>query len=251
VRAARRSAAAVAERLERLDDAVRELDRLAGLGGLVAEIVHEVRNPLVSIKTFLDLLPERLDDPDFRGEFLEVARDEMRRIERLLDLVLDHARPRRAEAEAPQEARRGAAPDEAIRAVARLLAHRAAARGVRLEAHAAAGLPAAAIAPDALRQVLLNLAVNAIEATPADGDVRLSARALGRALELRVEDRGPGVPAELRRRIFEPFFSTRRERPGGLGLAISRRIVEEAGGTLVAGARPGGGSCFRVRLPLR
>lgn len=111
-------------------------------------------------------------------------------------------------------------------------------------------LPATTLAGDALRQVLLNLAINALEATPRGGDVRLSARALGHALEVSVADRGPGVPPELRARVFEPFFSTKPERPGGLGLGISRRVVEEAGGTLSVVDRPGGGAVFRARLPV-
>jgi signal transduction histidine kinase len=112
-----------------------------------------------------------------------------------------------------------------------------------------AALAASAIAEDALRQVLLNLVLNALDATPRGGDVRLLARGLGRAVEIAVEDRGPGVPRALRRRVFEPFFSTRTDRPGGLGLAIARRLVEEAGGTIAITDRPEGGSRFRVRLP--
>ena len=89
------ASAASAERLARLDAEVRRLDRLAALGELVAEIVHEIRNPLVSVKTFLQLLPERAGEPEFQGRFREVAADELRRIERLLDLVLAHAQPGR------------------------------------------------------------------------------------------------------------------------------------------------------------
>jgi len=98
--------------------------------------------------------------------------------------------------------------------------------------------------------VLLNLALNAIDATPVGGDVLLTVRALGPALELCVADRGPGVPTALRQRVFEPWFSTREDRPGGLGLSIARRLVEEAGGTIAIGARPEGGARVKVRLPV-
>jgi signal transduction histidine kinase len=238
-------AALAGVRLARLDAEVRRLDRLAALGGLIAEIVHEVRNPLVSVKTFLQLLPERREDPEFLRSFLEVAGDELVRIERLLDLVLDHASPRAA---APLEDR-GCDVAAAVAAVLRLVAHRAAAAGVDLATEIPAGLPACALAEGALRQVLLNLTLNALDVTPPSGDVRIAARSLGRVVEIDVEDRGPGVPRSLRRRVFEPFFSTKSERPGGLGLAISLRIVAEADGTLVITDRPAGGSRFRIRLP--
>ncbi len=238
-------AALAGARLARMDAEVRRLDRLAALGGLVAEIVHEVRNPLVSVKTFLQLLPERRDDPEFLQSFLDVAGDELVRIERLLDLVLDHASPRQI-ALAPDG---GGDVAGAIAAVLRLVAHRAAAAGVELASEIAPALPGCAMAADALRQVLLNLTLNALDVTPADGDVRIAARSLGRVVEIDIEDRGPGVPRALRRRVFEPFFSTKSERPGGLGLAISLRIVGEAEGTLVITDRPGGGTRFRIRIP--
>lgn len=232
-------------RLARLDADVLRLDRLVALGTLVAEVVHEVRNPLVSVKTFLQLLPERRADPEFLQSFLDIAGDELQRIERLLDLLLDHASARMP---APGSGS-GAAVAEVVEAVGKLVAHRAAAAGVRVESEVAAMLPHCAIEPDALRQVLLNLVLNALDVTPAGGDVRVAARSIGRVLQIDIEDRGPGIPRALRRRVFEPFFSTKAERPGGLGLAISRQLVDQAAGTLAITDRPGGGSRFRMRLP--
>ncbi len=237
-------AALAAQRLARLDTEVRRIDRLAALGERVAEIVHEIRNPLVSVKTFLQLLPDRAHDPEFCQSFFEVAGEELRRVERLLDVVLEHARPAEVGAE---DARAPVGPT--LAALARLVSHGAARAGVELEVHATEALPAAAIRVDALRQVVLNLLANALAVSPAGARVRHAARERGDALEIAVEDAGPGVPPALRERIFEPFFSTRADRPGGLGLAISKRIVEEAGGTLAVEDAPGGGSRFRVTLP--
>jgi signal transduction histidine kinase len=234
-------------RLARLDADVLRLDRLVALGSLVAEVVHEVRNPLVSVKTFLQLLPERRGDPEFLQSFLDVAGDELQRIERLLDLLLDHASARMP---APGSGS-GAVVSDVVAAVEKLVAHRAAAAGVRIESEVAATLPLCAIEPDALRQVLLNLLLNALDVTPPGGDVRVAVRSIGRMLQIDVEDRGPGIPRALRRRVFEPFFSTKAERPGGLGLAISRRLVDQVAGTLTIADRPGGGSRFRMRLPTR
>jgi signal transduction histidine kinase len=229
-------------RLARLDDEVRALDRLAAVGGLLAEIVHEIRNPLVSIKTYLHLLGEE-DAPD-ASEFRGVAIEELRRIERLLEMVMQHARsPARTGADAIGEI------EPAARSVAQLATLRAAARGIAVELALADELPPARIAPDALRQVLLNLALNAVEACESGATVRISAAPAGDEIAITVDDEGPGVPEALRARLFEPFFST-KSRAGGLGLAISRRLVEEAGGTITIEDRLPRGARFRVTLPL-
>jgi signal transduction histidine kinase len=237
------TAAFAARRLSQLDEEVRRIDRLAALGALSAEIAHEVRNPLVSVKTFLQLLPERRDDPEFLTSFFDVVTDEVERMERLLDTVLAHARP--------QAAASNPAPDSArvIATVVDLLRHRAQARGVAVASETEAGLPTVAVSEDRLRQVLLNLTMNAIDATPEDGTVRLRAHAAGDGVELVVSDEGPGIPEDSRTRVFEPFFSGRSDRPGGLGLAICRRIAEEAGGTIRVVDGRSGGAEFRVNLP--
>lgn len=246
-RRAARGAADPAPADPRLDAELRQLDRLAGVGLLAAEAAHEVRNALTAVKTFLQLLPSRGDDPEFRGPFLALASDEVGRMERLLDALLEQAR---GGAHGDAASTRSCDAGAAVGAVARLVARRASERGLHLAVEVAPELPAPAIEGDALRQVLLNLALNAIDATPAGGDVLLAARALGPALELTVADRGPGVPAALRQRVFEPWFSTRADGPGGLGLSIARRLVEEAGGTIAIGARPEGGARVKVRLPV-
>jgi signal transduction histidine kinase len=226
------------------DAEVRRLDRLATLGSLTAEIVHEIRNPLVSLKTFAELLPERADDPEFRRSFSELAREELRRVERLLDLVLEQARPARESSEEESS------PASAIHAVSRLLARRATLAEIELELEVPENLPSVRLDQDALRQVVLNLLQNAIEASPLRSRVRIGARRAGGSVVVEVADEGPGVPDELRVRIFEPFVSTRQSGSGGLGLAISRRIVDEAGGGITLLDAPEGGSVFRVELPV-
>jgi signal transduction histidine kinase len=237
-------------RIGELDDAVKRLDRLALLGSLVAEVIHEVRNPLVSIKTFLELLPDRLDDPEFHDSFRGLVLDEVFRLERLLDEVLAHARPGPV-GERPEDAD----VSEAIAAIEQLLAHRAREAGVTLTGETVAhGFGAAALSPDALRQVLLNLCVNAIEACRGGGVVRITARRRNGAggadhAEIWVEDDGPGIAEADRELVFEPFHSNRNDAPGGLGLAISRRLAEDAGGRLFVAQATEGGARFVLRLP--
>jgi signal transduction histidine kinase len=205
--------------------------------------VHEIRNPLVSIKTFVELLPERFEDPEFRERFLAVALGEIRRVERLCDRVLDHAAPQRGIDDAAADV--GAAVAWAFD----VLALRMRQHGLVLAPSIGSPLPQVSIPSDALRQLLLNLLLNAAEASPPGGRIRVEAVQNADEVVIHVRDEGTGVPVELRTRIFEPYFSTRRERPGGLGLAISRRIAEEAGGSLVLVDEEAPGAVFRVAIP--
>ncbi|MFO0691261.1 MAG: ATP-binding protein [Myxococcota bacterium] len=235
------------ERLGRMDEAVARLDRLAALGGLVSEIVHEIRNPLVAVKTLLQLLPERRNDPEFYDGFRELVGEEVGRLERMLDDLLRHARPRSTPAIGE-----GAHLGEAAQTTLQLLQYRCRERGIDLETRIARNLPALGLSPDALRQLLLNLLLNATQVTPRGGAIRLEADwspVRANHVALRVEDDGPGIAPELAARIFEPFWTRRSEGAGGLGLAICKRIVEDAGGSIEVQTGAHGGACLHVELP--
>jgi len=243
------SASRATEEMLRRDGDMQRLDRLSSLGELVAEIAHELRNPMVSLKTFIQLLPERYDDPDFREGFREVVAGELARMERLLGDLLSHARTHPSE-ELPGGVQLG----EELSALSELLRYRCRLRGIDLSIEMPGSLPRARISADAFRQIALNLLLNAIAVTPEGGVVRLHAASSERdgvrGLDVRVDDDGPGIAADLREAIFAPFFTTRRTAAGGLGLAISRRLAEAAGGTLVAEDAPGGGARLRLHLPI-
>jgi signal transduction histidine kinase len=248
-------AASAYSRLNRLDADVCRLDRLAVLGDLLAEVAHEIRNPLVSMKTFLDLLPDHLSDPEFHGEFRQVVLQELNRMERLLGTLLDHARP--VANHVLGHSNPGASNIESVFAtIVRLLDQRARDFGIELCSKIDEALPELAIDPDALRQILLNLVLNALEASPESTKVILCAERLDpehdpNTIEFSIEDQGSGVPEESREKLFEPFFTTRETTAGGLGLAISKKLVEEAGGTIRVEAGRTGGARFCVRLPAR
>jgi signal transduction histidine kinase len=196
----------------------------------------------------LHLLPDHLEDPEFQGEFRSVVLDELQRMERLLDTLLEHARP--VSNRVPSEPLHAAANLERVLAsLLRLLEQRAAERGVRILSEIDVAVDDIAIGEDALRQILLNLILNALEAAPAESTVTLRASLLDQNVEFSVEDEGSGVSEALRGRLFEPFFSTREDRAGGLGLAITKKLIEDAGGEIRVAGASNGGARFCVTLP--
>jgi signal transduction histidine kinase len=241
--------AETANTISRLAGAQNELfrlTRLATIGDLLAEAVHEIRNPLVSVKAFLQLLPDNLDDRDFTENFRENVINEVRRMERLLNSILQQARPKPSEQEQQK-----AAIGPVLQSVGRLFEKRAQQKQLRLVVDIRADLPPAAIGEDPLRQIVLNLILNALEATPQGGCVTLSASLNSDTLSITVDDEGPGISADERGRLFEPFFSTRDERPVGLGLTVCRSLVEGVEGTIhVEDAPNRAGTRFCVRLPI-
>jgi signal transduction histidine kinase len=227
--------------LQSVRDAAARNERLSTIGAMTASIAHEIRNPLVSVRTFTQLLPERANDEEFRGEFLDLTLSEIDRVCELVGELLDYSRPYGLDTV-------GADVVECLRSVQLLLASQAKAGGVRLLADVAEFLPDVAVAPDRLKQVLINLAMNAIQACRGSGNVSLHARATPQGLLVEVRDDGCGMDESTRARIFDAFYTTRREGTG-LGLAIARRIIEEAGGRLEAESAPGQGTTFRLHLP--
>ncbi|WP_164019696.1 sensor histidine kinase [Pyxidicoccus trucidator] len=223
-------------------------EKLAAVGTMTAGLSHEIRNPLNAAALQLSVLERRLRrlPEGQQGPLLEpllLVRDEIRRLDHILEDFLQFARPREFRP-APVDVR------ELLRRVVDLLSGQAESRKVRLEqAPLEAELPPVAGEEERLRQVLINLCLNALEATPAGSAVTVSAGHEGGRVWLTVDDAGPGVPKEVRERIFEPFFTTKAQ-GSGLGLSIVHAIVTQHGGTLEVGAAPGGGARFILRLPV-
>jgi signal transduction histidine kinase len=175
--------------------------------------------------------------------------DEVDRLERMLDDLLRHARPTPNESPLEPEAR---IPD-AVATALQLISYRCRERGVEVVTALEETLPAIALAEDALKQLLLNLLLNASEITPAGASIRISAGwspQSANQVELSVEDGGPGIDGSARSRIFEPFWTTRKDGAGGLGLSICKKIVDEAGGSIDVEPGRDQGARFRISLPI-
>jgi len=216
-------------------------EKMAAFGLLAAGIAHEVGNPLAALSSLIQILQRRGPDP-YTAEKLDLAGRQVGRIRRTVRELVDFARPAST---ATGPVRLSDVVDEAL-AIAKY--HRRT-KGREITASVAADLPPVRAVRDHLAQVVLNLLLNAADATSEGGSIHLEALAEGDAMTLLVRDDGRGVADADLGRLFQPYFTTKPSGTG-LGLFVSRQIVEELGGTLSHRPSEGSGATFAVRLPM-
>jgi signal transduction histidine kinase len=224
---------------------VQHAEQLATVGLLGASLAHEIRNPLVSIKTFVQLLPTHYQDPNFRTKFFKLIGDEVNRIDRLTEQLLDLASPRVYAAEMVEL-------HPVLQSSLDLVVAKASDKRTRFIAEFQAKPDVAWTDASAAKQVMLNLCFNAIQAVEGrEGErwVRIATRNVATGVEMTVADSGPGISEEIRPRLFQPFQST-KSTGFGLGLAICSDILANLDATItVDPAVPGQGATFRVTFP--
>jgi len=233
------------EMLKRSKIHMRRADRLASLGILTAGLAHEIRNPLVSIRTFLQLLPERFDDTEFKTNFLNLTIDEVERICRLLNELLDFARPSEPNF---QEAD----VNDIMEKVILLADNEVRAKGLVIHKRYDNNLPKVMVDKEQIKQVFLNIFLNAIQASYEMDEVFVETRLLEkneRFVQVVIRDKGEGISEKNIEDIFTPFFTTKHE-GSGLGLSISHQIVQEHRGTINVESKLGEGSTFTINLPI-
>jgi signal transduction histidine kinase len=240
------SVTAVLRRLRQTERDALRAEQLAWVGQMAAGIAHEIRNPLAAIKILIQAAADRPGGPALRPRDFPVLEEEITRLEQIVTEFLDFARPPRPE---PRPVDVGELVDQVLCSVRT----KAELQGVQLVMEPPARPVIASADPNQLRQVLLNLIFNALDAQPAGGEIRIAMEILDEGTSapqffLSMTDGGPGLPAGKEDRIFEPFFST-KESGLGLGLSICRRIAESHGGTLTAANGPSGGAVFSLRFP--
>jgi two-component system sensor histidine kinase HydH len=247
--AAERDTARLRQEVDRCQRLLAQTDRLSALGLLAASVAHEVRNPLVSVRTFAQLLPERLHDEEFRTSFRNLALAEIDRISLLVNDLLAFARPAAPEVHEAHEADL----NDILGQICRLVDGEAKKRGLEVRTNLDADLPPVAIDEARVKQVFLNVVLNAIHACDPGGRVTLATRAVTRGdtpyFQVEVRDSGCGIPATDLGRIFDPFFTT-KVGGSGLGLFITQRIVREHGGVIDVASAPGAGAIFQVNFPM-
>lgn len=225
-----------------MEDRLRHADRLATLGRLSANIAHEIRNPLASLTGAIEVLASQGPTGELRERLANIVLKESGRLNTILRDFLEYARP------APL-ARTRVNVCETIDEVLLLLEHRETAGSLKIVRE----LPASIewdVDAQQFRQAIWNLCLNAVQAMPEGGELRVSACVAGDSLLVTVEDSGHGIGASDVAHVFEPFFSTK---PGGsgLGLALVHRILKDHAGEVEVDSTPGGGSTFTLRIPAR
>lgn len=215
-------------------------EQLAAVGHLAASVAHEIRNPLTAIKMLIQAGQES-GQPPLLPEDLRVIETEIRRMESSLKTFLDFTRPPRLE-------RRLVPLSKLLQEVAGLVRGRTEMQKVDLSLSFEDASLVAMADPEQLRQVLVNLILNGLDALPRGGHIEVTVKPTQDIVEICVSDSGSGIAAEMLPQLFQPF-SSNKETGLGLGLVISKRIIEDHGGTISAENRQSGGAEFRIRLP--
>lgn len=220
-------------------------ERLAAIGKMAAHVTHEIRNPLSSIGLNIELLEEELAGSNVNAEAKSLLGSITREVQRLEHLSEEYLRVARL----PQPRMEADDLAAAVREITSFARPEVLRAGCELAVTIEDDAPPVLFDGGQIRQALLNVLRNAREAMADGGRIDVTVRAEGMSVLVAVEDRGGGIPAEIRARVFDPFFSTKGEGTG-LGLAITRQIVEAHGGSLACEPREGGGTSFRMLLPI-
>jgi signal transduction histidine kinase len=220
-------------------------ERLAAIGKMAAHVTHEIRNPLSSIGLNIELLEENLAEAGASGESKSLLSSITREVQRLEHLSEEYLRVARL----PSPRMESEDLAAKVREIAKFAKPEVERAGLELALSIEDDAPPVLFDEGQIRQALLNVLRNAREAMSDGGKIELYVRAEGMSVVVGVDDRGGGIPSDVRSRIFDPFFSTKGEGTG-LGLAITRQIVEAHGGTVVVEPRDGGGTSFRFVLPI-
>ncbi|MGH7997565.1 MAG: two-component system sensor histidine kinase NtrB [Opitutaceae bacterium] len=225
---------------------IQHAEQLATVGMLGASLAHEIRNPLVSLKSFVQLLPDRYHEEEFRGKFFRLMVEEVARIDRLTEQLLDLASPRAYRAQTFHL-------HSLIQSSLELVTPRAKDSAVHIQTALDAAPDRVQSDPSAIKQVIINLCLNAIQVL-ADRPVRqitVATRNGPDFIDLTVSDSGPGIAPEMRGRLFQPF-QTGKSSGFGLGLVICRDILASLNAKIIVDPpQPDEGATFRVTIPCR
>lgn len=231
-----------AESVRKISDEIELSRRLAAIGRLTSGVAHEVRNPINAIMVHLEVLREKIKqiDPESRRH-MDVIGSEIQRLDRVVQTLVDFTRP--------VELRLG---DTDLRRIVEDVSLLAAPEAGRLGVTVGCQLPAEALLvkadADLVKQAVLNIALNGVQAMPEGGALSLVARRKDDAIEIEVRDQGPGIPPEIRDKIFKLYYTTKKSGTG-IGLAMSYRVMQLHNGSVEFESEPGQGTVFRLRFP--
>ena len=228
-------------RITALEEQLMRADKLSAIGVLAAGIAHEIRNPLTGMKMIVQLLEGDFKEDDNRREPLEIIQREIDRLEKIIGSLLDFAKPSKPKAV-------DVAPIDIVNDCYMLIKNQLNKQQIAFEIKQAENCPLTTADPDQLKQVFINIMVNAIQAIGRNGKLTVYIEPVDERVKIAFEDTGCGIPHEKLRDIFNPFMTT-KEDGTGLGLPMAQRTVEEHGGTLEVQSVLGEGSTFTIYLP--
>jgi two-component system NtrC family sensor kinase len=228
-------------KVEDSQKALIQAEKMATAGRLSASIAHEVNNPLQAVQNCVHLAGREDLSPEKRREYFEMAQTELERLMLTVQRMLDFYRPGATSFEQVNLS-------EVLQYAITLLSKQLSETNVKVEVDLLGNIPPVMAVGSQLQQVFINMILNASDAMPAGGSVKISARPVGGGIEILFRDNGPGVPLDRQANIFEPFYST-KQGGTGLGLTVSYNIITAHGGTLELLSDRGPGACFRLFLP--
>lgn len=230
------------ERIIAVEEQLRRAERLSTLGEMAAVLAHEIRNPLGSIRGTAEILRDDYPVGSPKHEFIDIQIRETERLNRVVEDFLRMARPQQSEMKL-------CSLREELETVVTLAAGSARGQGIELVLEPIAGDLTLLGDGEKLRQAFLNILINALQATPQGGRVSIDARRVDGSAVISFRDNGSGIGADALARIFEPFFTTKTDGTG-LGLAVTKKIIEAHGGSLKVESRPGEGTMVEITLSL-
>ncbi len=231
--------------LEKSRESLLQSEKMAMVGKLAAGVAHSIRNPLTSVKMRLFSLSRALDLPFSQREDFEVISEEIGHIDKIVQNFLEFSRP-------PKLKMQQHSPSEVVDLVLQLLRHRLESSNINVILHRKVVLPKIPIDPEQIKEVLVNLLVNACEAMEEGGLIEIYeeegfVHPIGKVIIIRLSDNGPGIPESIKDNVLQPFFTTKEEGTG-LGLSIAERIVTNHGGSLDLRSKEGEGTTFIITL---
>lgn len=232
------------EELQRTQQLLVTTERMAALGRLSAAIAHEVNNPLGIISNYLHILSIQKLPEDVHKNYIQILRDEVKRIAGIVRQLLDFYRPHQDElVEVDLK--------KVVAETITLLSHQLSAANITVRLKSDDHVPIILGSPEKLKQVFLNLIMNSKDFMPQGGMIEIKFRRAGNSVELELTDEGPGIPEDVLNKIFEPFFTTKGQLGTGLGLAVCYGIIQWHGGTITADNNERGGAKFTIKLPAK
>jgi two-component system sensor histidine kinase HydH len=224
------------------EEQLRRADRLSALGELSAGMAHEIRNPLGSIKGAVEILKDDYSADDARYEFIQILLKETDRLNHILQEFLEFARPKHPDLQQ-------ADLNEALKSVLTLTSQEARKARITVRKQLDPAIGKRSFDAGMLKQAFLNLVLNALQAMPEGGELIIESAIQKEMIEVKIRDTGSGISTENLKKLFSPFFTTKKQGTG-LGLAITYRIIEKHRGTISVESELGKGTTFTVRIPI-